>query len=118
PSLVAASLTAIELVAASTELRDRLFRNAELFRRRTSEERFAPLDGEHAIVPAMSGDAALAARVAGAMRGRRAYVTACSFPVDRRGQARVRVQLSAARTVADSDGAVRALVRARTEALC
>jgi len=117
PSLVAASLTAIELVAASTELRDRLFRNAELFRRRMSEEGFELLDGEHAIVPVMFGDAALAARIADAMLDHGVYVTAFSFPVVPREQARIRVQLSAAHTEADIDEAVRAFVRARTEAL-
>ena len=117
PSLVAASLTAIELVAAGAELRDRLFRNAELFRRRTSEEGFELLDGEHAIVPVMFGDAALAARIADAMLDHGVYVTAFSFPVVPREQARIRVQLSAAHTEADIDEAVRAFVRARTEVL-
>src|SRR5699024_6202386 len=114
---VAASLTAIELVAASTELRDRLFRNAELFRRRMSEEGFELLDGEHAIVPVMFGDAALAARIADAMLDHGVYVTAFSFPVVPREQAQIRVQLSAAHTEADIDEAVRAFVRARTEGL-
>src|SRR5699024_9780420 len=116
-SLVAASLTAIELVAASTELRGRLFRNAELFRRRRADECCELLVGEDAIVPVMFGDAALAARIADAMLDHGVYVTAFSFPVVPREQARIRVQLSAAHTEADIDEAVRAFVRARTEAL-
>src|SRR5699024_6988021 len=113
---VAASLTAVERAAASTERRDGRFRNAELSRRRMSEEGFELLDGEHAIVPVMFGDAALAARIADAMLDHGVYVTAFSFPVVPREQARIRVQLSAAHTDADIDEAGRALVRARTAA--
>src|SRR5690625_6951198 len=60
-----------------------------------SEEGFELLDGEHAIVPVMFGDAALAARIADAMLDHGVYVTAFSFPVVPREQARIRVQLSA-----------------------
>lgn len=116
PSIVAASLTAIELVAGSAELRAQLFNNAELFRRRMDEEGFDLLDGEHAIVPVMFGDAALAARIADAMLDHGVYVTAFSFPVVPREQARIRVQLSAAHTEADIEAAVRAFVAARADA--
>ena len=60
-AIVAASIKALELVAASHELRGTLFDNAARFRRRMGEEGFVLLDGEHAIVPVMFGDAALAA---------------------------------------------------------
>lgn len=115
PSIVAASLKALELVEASAELRAQLFRNAELFRRRMSEEGFELLDGEHAIVPVMFGDAALAARIAEAMLDHGVYVTAFSFPVVPREKARIRVQLSAAHTAVDIEQAVRAFVAARAE---
>ncbi|HLV54057.1 MAG TPA: glycine C-acetyltransferase, partial [Actinotalea caeni] len=61
PAIVAATLTALDLVTGAGELRERLFANAALFRRRMTEEGFDLLDGEHAIVPVMFGDAVLAA---------------------------------------------------------
>lgn len=113
PSIVAATLTALELVEGSAELRSTLFRNAELFRRRMSEERFELLPGEHAIVPVMFGDAALAGRIADAMLEHGVYVTAFSYPVVPQGKARIRVQLSAAHTEEDVEAAVRAFVDSR-----
>ncbi|MDN5821069.1 MAG: glycine C-acetyltransferase [Brachybacterium sp.] len=113
PSIVAATLTALELVEGSGELRETLFRNAELFRRRMSEEGFELLPGEHAIVPVMFGDASLAAKVADAMLENGVYVTAFSYPVVPQGKARIRVQLSAAHTEADVETAVQAFVASR-----
>lgn len=115
PSIVAATLTALELVADSGELRAQLFENAELFRRRMTEEGFELLDGEHAIVPVMFGDAALAGRIADAMLARGIYVTAFSYPVVPQGKARIRVQLSAAHSADDIERAVAAFVAARDE---
>ena len=113
PSIVAATLTALDLVATSGELRETLFRNAELFRSRMEQEGFELLPGEHAIVPVMFGDAALAGRIADAMLEHGVYVTAFSYPVVPQGKARIRVQLSAAHTEADVEAAVRAFVAAR-----
>ncbi|UYG15828.1 glycine C-acetyltransferase [Brachybacterium huguangmaarense] len=115
PSIVAATLTALELVATSGELRARLFDNAALFRRRMGEEGFELLEGEHAIVPVMLGDAALAGRMADAMLEHGVYVTAFSYPVVPQGRARIRVQLSAAHSAEDVETAVRAFVAAREE---
>nr|WP_245349218.1 glycine C-acetyltransferase [Brachybacterium fresconis] len=113
PAIVAATLTALELVAGSAELRTKLFDNAELFRRRMSEEDFELLPGEHAIVPVMFGDAALAGKVADAMLDNGVFVTAFSYPVVPQGKARIRVQLSAAHTEADVEAAVQAFVASR-----
>ncbi|MGO2362239.1 MAG: glycine C-acetyltransferase [Brachybacterium tyrofermentans] len=113
PSIVAATLAALDLVAGSAELRATLFRNAELFRRRMSEEGFDLLDGEHAIVPVMFGDAALAGRIADAMLDHGVFVTAFSYPVVPQGKARIRVQLSAAHTEADVEAAVQAFIASR-----
>ncbi|MDN5686094.1 MAG: glycine C-acetyltransferase [Brachybacterium sp.] len=113
PAIVAATLTALELVAGSAELRTKLFDNAELFRRRMSEEGFELLPGEHAIVPVMFGDAALAGKVADAMLTNGVFVTAFSYPVVPPGKARIRVQLSAAHTEADVEAAVQAFVASR-----
>ncbi|GAB2547653.1 glycine C-acetyltransferase [Brachybacterium huguangmaarense] len=115
PSIVAATLTALRLVEGSAELRTRLFDNAELFRRRMGEEGFELLPGEHAIVPVMLGDAALAGRMADAMLEQGVYVTAFSYPVVPQGKARIRVQLSAAHTAEDVEAAVAAFVGAREE---
>ncbi|MGY5766593.1 glycine C-acetyltransferase [Brachybacterium sp. DNPG3] len=115
PSIAAATLTALDLVAGSDALRTRLFANADLFRRRMTEEGFVLIEGEHPIVPVMLGDAALAARMADAMLAHGVYVTAFSYPVVPQGSARIRVQLSAAHTAEDVESAVRAFVAARAE---
>ena len=113
PAIVAATLKALELVAGSADLRSRLFDNAALFRRRMSEEGFELLPGEHAIVPVMFGDAVEAARVADSMLDHGVFVTAFSFPVVPRGEARIRVQLSAAHSTDDVEACVQAFIAAR-----
>ncbi|MBZ2198395.1 glycine C-acetyltransferase [Occultella gossypii] len=116
PSIVAATLRALDLVAGSADLRTRLFANAEAFRRRMTEEGFDLLDGEHPIVPVMFGDAVLASRVAALMLDHGVYVTAFSFPVVPREKARIRVQLSAAHSPEDVETCVAAFVAARAAA--
>jgi len=113
PSIVAATLAALDLVEGAGELRTRLFENAELFRSRMAAEGFELLEGEHAIVAVMFGDAVVAARVAAAMLEHGVYVTAFSYPVVPKGKARIRVQLSAAHSSADVERAVAAFVAAR-----
>ncbi|WP_285726202.1 glycine C-acetyltransferase [Psychromicrobium xiongbiense] len=113
PSIAAATLAALDLVKDSVDLRTRLFANAELFRRRMTEEGFELLDGEHAIVPVMFGNAVLAARVAEEMLSRGVYVTAFSFPVVPRGAARIRVQLSAAHSAEEIERCVQAFADSR-----
>ena len=113
PAIVAATLKALELVEGSGELREKLFENAALFRTRMSEEGFDLLDGEHAIVPVMFGDAVKAADVAGKMLEHGVYVTAFSFPVVPKGAARIRVQLSAAHSAEDIEACVQAFVASR-----
>lgn len=113
PAIVAATIKAIELVQESGELRTRLFDNAALFRRRMSEEGFELLDGEHAIIPVMFGDAVVAAKVADQMLNHGVFVTAFSFPVVPKGVARIRVQLSAAHSADDVEACVQAFVKSR-----
>ncbi|MBP2266769.1 glycine C-acetyltransferase [Pseudarthrobacter sp. PvP004] len=113
PAIVAATIKAIELVQESGELRTRLFENAALFRRRMSEEGFELLDGEHAIIPVMFGDAVVAAQVADEMLNNGVFVTAFSFPVVPKGVARIRVQLSAAHSADDVEACVQAFVKSR-----
>ncbi|MHA7180642.1 glycine C-acetyltransferase [Arthrobacter sp. MDB2-24] len=115
PSIVAATLTALDLVQDSADLRSTLAANAALFRRRMTDEGFELLEGEHAIIPVMFGDAVLAARTADAMLAHGVFVTAFSYPVVPKGAARIRVQLSAAHTGEDIEACVRAFVAARNE---
>ena len=96
PPIAAASLKVLELLTASTDLRERLFQNTRLFRDRMSNSGFDLLPGEHPIVPVMFGDAALATRMADALLQRGVYVIGFSFPVVPQGKARIRVQISAA----------------------
>jgi len=112
PSVVAGSLAALDLVTGGGSERERLRANAELFRRRMTEEGFDLLPGEHPIVPVMFGDAVLAARVADAMLEHGVYVIAFSYPVVPQGRARIRVQLSAAHSTDDVEACVRAFVAA------
>lgn len=113
PSIVAATLTALDLVAGAAELREKLFDNAALFRRRMTDEGFDLLEGEHPIIPVMFGDAVLASRVAEEMLARGVFVTAFSYPVVPKGAARIRVQLSAAHTPAHIEECVAAFVASR-----
>ena len=115
PAVVAGSLAALDLVATSSEARETLRRNTELFRRRMGEEGFELLPGEHPIVPVMFGDAPLAGRVADLMLDEGVYVIAFSYPVVPKGKARIRVQLSAAHSESDVDTCVRAFVAARAK---
>ncbi|MGC4173960.1 glycine C-acetyltransferase [Demequina sp.] len=113
PAVVAGTLAALDLVAGSGELREQLEANAQLFRRLMTEAGFDLLDGEHAIVPVMFGDAALAARIAERMLELGVYVVAFSYPVVPMGKARIRVQLSAAHTEEEIRACVAAFTAAR-----
>jgi glycine C-acetyltransferase len=113
PSVVAGSLAALDLVTGSGAQREELRSNAALFRALMTDAGFDLLPGEHAIVPVMFGDAALAARVADAMLEHGVYVIAFSYPVVPQGKARIRVQLSAAHTTEDVRACVAAFVAAR-----
>ena len=115
PAIVAGTMTALDLLAESGELRETLVHNAERFRTAMAAAGFDLLPGEHAIVPVMFGDAVVTAKVAAALQTRGVYVTAFSFPVVPRGAARIRVQLSAAHTDDEIDRCVAAFVAARDE---
>jgi glycine C-acetyltransferase len=96
PSIAGASLKVLELLTASTELRDKLEANTKFFREGMSQLGFNLLPGVHPIVPVMLGDAALAARFADAMLQKGVYVIGFSYPVVPQGKARIRTQISAA----------------------
>jgi len=113
PAVVGASLVVLDLLDASGELREQLAHNSERFRSGMQANGFELLPGEHAIVPVMFGDAVEASRVASRLWDQGVYAVAFSFPVVPRGQARIRVQLSAAHSDADIDRAVSAFATAR-----
>ncbi|MEU9732916.1 glycine C-acetyltransferase [Streptomyces sp. NPDC048002] len=115
PVIAAASLKVLDLLESADDLRVRLAENTALFRRRMTEEGFDVLPGDHAIAPVMIGDAAVAGRMAELLLERGVYVIGFSYPVVPQGQARIRVQLSAAHSTADVDRAVDAFVAARAE---
>jgi glycine C-acetyltransferase len=98
PCIVGAALSAFELLSSTTELRDRLAENTAWFRQAMTAAGFAIRPGVHPIVPIMLGDAALASAMADAMLERGIYVIGFSFPVVPKGQARIRVQISAGHT--------------------
>ncbi|MGW0883711.1 glycine C-acetyltransferase [Streptomyces sp. NPDC002671] len=115
PVIAAASLKVLDLLEAADDLRVRLNENTALFRRRMTDEGFDILPGDHAIAPVMIGDAAKAARMAELLLERGVYVIGFSYPVVPQGQARIRVQLSAAHSTDDVNRAVDAFVAARAE---
>lgn len=96
PSIVAAGIKVLDLLGATTELRDRLEDNTLYFRKEMTERGFQIKDGTHPIVPIMLGDARLAQDMARAMLDESIYVIGFSFPVVPKGKARIRVQISAA----------------------
>ncbi|MEU6058473.1 glycine C-acetyltransferase [Streptomyces sp. NPDC047097] len=114
PVIAAASLKVLDLLETAGELRERLEANTKLFRSRMTEEGFEILPGEHPIAPVMIGDAAEAGRMAELLLERGVYVIGFSYPVVPMGQARIRVQLSAAHSEADVQRAVAAFVEARS----
>ena len=113
PPIVAASLEVLRILETSADLRERVHRAAARFRVAMTTAGFDLLPGEHPIVPVMFGEALLAGRVADALFAQGVYAVAFSFPVVPLGQARIRVQLSAAHTDVDVDRAVAAFVTAR-----
>jgi len=98
PAIAGASLKVLDLLTASTELRDRLEANTKFFREGMAKLGFTILPGTHPIVPLMLGDAALAGRFAEAMLQKGVYVIGFSYPVVPQGKARIRTQISAAHT--------------------
>ena len=115
PVIIGGTLKALDLITASTELRDRLMDNTRFFRAEMTKAGFNIAPGEHPIVPIMLGDAALAAKVAERMLDLGVYVIGFSFPVVPQGKARIRTQMSAAHTREDLAFAVEKFDEVRRE---
>lgn len=115
PPIVAASIAAIDLLTASTELRDKLMENTRYFREKIAGIGLDVLPGEHPIVPVMFGEAEPAVKMAESLLDKGVYVIPFSFPVVPKGKARIRTQVSAAHSKADLDLAVNAFAEAKAE---
>jgi glycine C-acetyltransferase len=111
PSIVGASLKALEMIEQGDDLRARLFDNAKRFRAGMAEAGFDLLPGEHPIIPVMLGDAKLAQDMAAGLMKEGIYVTGFFFPVVPKGKARIRTQMSAAHTPEMIDRAIAAFTK-------
>jgi glycine C-acetyltransferase len=115
PPVVAASLKALELLSASTELRDKLEENTKFFREALTARGLTIKPGVHPIVPIMLGDAAKSQRFAARMLEKGVYVIGFFYPVVPHGTARVRTQVSAAHSRDDLEFAVNAFAETNDE---
>jgi len=115
PAIAGATLKVLEMLSASTELRDKLEANTTFFREGMSKLGFTILPGTHPIVPVMLGDAALAAKFADAMLQKGVYVIGFSYPVVPQGKARIRTQISAAHSRQDLEHAIHAFAEVKKE---
>ena len=115
PAIVGASIEVFNLLSETTELRDQLEWNINYFKKGVAEAGFDFKDGESAIVPIMLYDAALSQEFADRLLQEGIYVIGFFYPVVPKGQARIRVQLSAAHTQAHLDHAIAAFTKVGKE---
>ena len=115
PSICAASLKVLDMLEASTSLRDQLEENTHYFRAQMQAKGFAVPEGDHPIVPVMLGDAVVAQRMSERLLELDIFAIGFFYPVVQQGKARIRVQISAGHTKADLDKAVAAFATARDE---
>jgi glycine C-acetyltransferase len=115
PTIVATSMTALNLIENGADLRDRLTDNGAYFRSAMGDAGFRLAGADHPIIPVMLGDAKLAGEMANRMLALGVYVTAFSFPVVPRGEARIRTQMSAAHTKDHLDQAIGAFIQVGRE---
>lgn len=115
PAICAASIKVLELLSASTVLRDRLAENTHYFRKGMQAAGFAVAPGDHPIVPVMLGEAVLAQKMSQKLLERGIYAIGFFFPVVPKGKARIRAQISAAHTKQDLDKAIAAFTATYAE---
>ena len=111
PSIVGASIAVFDMLSETTDLRDKLESNTKYFRKRMTESGFDIKQGHHPIVPIMLYDAVLAQDFASKLLEEGIYVIGFFFPVVAKGQARIRVQLSAAHEQKHLDKAIEAFTK-------
>ncbi|MEX4007134.1 glycine C-acetyltransferase [Neoaquamicrobium sediminum] len=115
PAIAGASLKVFDMIDDGDALREKLYANADRFRKAMTASGFTLAGADHPIIPVMIGDAALAGDMAARMLERDIYVIGFSFPVVPRGQARIRTQMSAAHSFDDIDRAVEAFAEVGRE---
>jgi glycine C-acetyltransferase len=115
PSIVGASIAVLDMLSSTTELRDKLEFNTKYFRTKMTEAGFDIRPGDHPIVPVMLYDAVLSQQFAEKLLKEGIYVIGFFFPVVAKGQARIRVQLSAAHEQAHLDKAIAAFTKVGKE---
>ena len=115
PAICAASLKTLELLTASTALRDKVHENAAYFRDQLGNLGFDVLPGSHPIVVVMLYDAKVAGEFAARMLEKGVYVVGFSYPVVPQGKARIRTQVSAGHGKEDLDFAVRCFAQVKEE---
>lgn len=111
PVIVSAAIKVLDILLKTTELRDRLEKNTIYFREEMKKRGFKIKEGIHPIVPIMLGDAKLAHDIARDLLYEGIYVVGFSYPVVPKGQARIRVQISAAHTKEHLDKAIEAFTK-------
>lgn len=111
PSIVGASIAVLKLLSETTTLRDKLEQNTQYFRSKMTMAGFDIKPGDHPIVPIMLYDAVLAQNFASALLEEGIYVIGFFFPVVAKGQARIRVQLSACHELHHLDSAIHAFTK-------
>ena len=115
PSIVGASIAVLDMLSETTELRDKLEYNTTYFREKMTDAGFDIKPGEHPIVPIMLYDAVIAQNFAAKLLDEGVYVIGFFFPVVAKGQARIRVQLSAAHEQQHLDKAIEAFIKVGKE---
>jgi glycine C-acetyltransferase len=115
PSIIMASIKAIDLLSESDELRVKLRENTTFFRREIEKLGFDILPGTHPIVPVMLGDAKLAKDVSARLLEKGIYVIGFSYPVVPKGKARIRIQISAAHSMDDIKFALKKFTEVKSE---
>ena len=115
PCIVAASIAVLDMLSETTSLRDKLEKNTKYFRHKISEAGFDIKPGEHPIVPIMLYDAVLAQKMAEKLLDKGIYVVGFFYPVVPKGQARIRVQISAAHERHHLDKAIAAFTEVGKE---
>jgi glycine C-acetyltransferase len=111
PGIVGASIVVLDMLSETTKLRDTLEKNTKYFRAKMTKAGFDIKPGEHPIVPIMLYDAVLAQTFAANLLNEGIYVIGFFYPVVPKGQARIRVQLSAAHKKAHLDKAIEAFTK-------
>jgi glycine C-acetyltransferase len=115
PSIAGASIAVFDLLSQTTTLRDTLEENTQYFRKKITAAGFDIKPGTHPIVPIMLYDAVVSQKMAEKLLEKGIYVIGFYYPVVPKGQARIRVQISAAHTRAHLDHAIEAFIEVGKE---